>query len=484
MLKSFNSSNGTIGSIFWKFGERITAQLVTTIVTIILARILTPEDYGIVGLVTIIIAVCNAFVTGGFGNALIQKKDSDHLDFSSIFYISIAFSLVLYVLVYFLANPIAFIYNKNQLVPVIRVMAIRLPIAAINSIQHAYIAKHLQFKKFFFSTLIGTIISAFVGIALAVQGFGVWALVVQYLTNVTIDTIVLFFVGGWCPKIEFSMKRVKSLLPFGVKMMGSVVLDTVFQEIRSLIISLKYSTVDLALYDNGKKYPNLIVVNINSSIQSVLFPVMSKQQDSRENIKSIMKKSIRMSTFCIAPLMIGLFACGYRFVDVLLTNKWIDSVPYLRMMCIMCMFYPIHTVNIQALNAIGESGLTLRLEIVKKIINISVLIVTMFFGVFWIAIGAMAVSLLSTYINAAYGKRMFKYSFLEQIKDIVPFLLLSIIMAIVVLVFDYFVSLNGIFMLVMEVLIGGAIYILGAWILRFKELSIVLEKIKLIFQRK
>jgi len=471
------SENSTLGGLFWKFGERITAQIVTTIVSIVLMRIIEPADYGVIALVTIAINVCNSFVVGGLGNSLIQKKDADDLDFNSIFYISIAFSIVLYFVMFVLSTPIASFYNNIKLVLILRIMSIRLPIAAINSVQHAYISRTMQFKKFFIATLFGTIVSGVVGILMALHGYGIWALVAQYLTNVTIDTLVLFFVGGWTPRFMFSFERLKKLLPYGFKLMGASVLDTLFNEIRSIIISTRYSSVDLAMYENGKKYPNLIVTNINTSISSVMFPVMSKQQENKDILKSTMKKSIKLCTFCLAPLLIGLFACGDRFVDVILTSKWLPSVPYLRMMCIMCLFYPIHTVNIQALNAVGESGLTLKLELIKKAINISLLLITMFYGVLWIAIGAMVVSLLSTYINAAYSKKQFNYSFLDQMKDIFPTLLLAFVMALAVIVFDNYIKMNGILMLIYEVLLGALIFVGGAHLFRFQELTILKDKL-------
>lgn len=476
--------NSTLGGLFWKFGERITAQLVSTVVTIVLMRIISPEDYGTIAIVTIAISVCNAFVVGGLGNALIQKKDADSLDFSSIFYASVVLSLILYVAMFILAKPIASFYNNSQLIWIIRVMSLRLPIAAVNSVQHAYISRRMQFKKFFVATLFGTVVSAFVGILMALRGFGAWALVAQYLTNVTIDTTVLFFVGGWLPQFAFSFSRLKRMLPYGLKLMGATVLDTLFNEIRSIIISTRYSNVDLAMYDNGRKYPNLIVTNINTSISSVMFPVMSRKQDNKSSIKETMKKSIKVSTFILAPMLLGFFACAPRFVEVVLTSKWIPCVPYLRMTCIMCLFYPIHTINIQALNAVGESGKTLKLEIIKKTINIIVLLITMFLGVLWIAIGALIISLLSTYINSAYSGKVFDYSFLSQIRDIVPFLALSSLMASVVILFDQSIHLNGVMMLGLEILIGIFIYLVGSKLMRFDVMRLLMDKIKPIVSKK
>ena len=480
-LPSESKGSSTLGGLFWKFGERITAQLVSTIVSIVLLRILTPEDYGAVGIVTILITVCNSFVSGGLGNALIQKKDADSLDFSSIFYFGLLLSFGLFVALFGLAVPIARFYKNDQLIWIIRVMAIRLPVAAANSVQQAYISRKMQFRLFFVATLFGTVVSAFVGIIMARNGFGAWALVAQYLSNVTIDTIVLFFIGGWTPRIQFSLERVKKLLPYGMKLMGATLLDTLFNEIRSIIISARYSAVDLAMYDNGRKYPNLIVTNINSSISSVMFPVMSKLQDNIDSIKLTMKKSIKFSTFLLAPLLCGFFSCAPRFVDVVLTDKWLPCVPYLRMACIMCLFYPIHTINYQALNAVGESGKVLKLEVIKKSINIIILLSTMIFGVIWIAIGALVVSLLSTYINSIYSGKAFGYSFVEQIRDIIPYLALSTIMSVVIIAFDLYVDINSIFMLVMEVFIGAIIYYIGSRILKFDALNVLREKLHYIW---
>lgn len=473
-----NSSTSTTANLFWKFAERISAQLVSTVVSIVLARILCPDDYGVVSIVTILITLCNAFVVGGLGNTLIQRKDADELDFSSVFYASMALSAIIYVCVYAGAVPISKIYGNRQLIWIIRVMAIRIPIAAINSIQQAYISRQMKFKKFFIATLFGTIVSAVVGIGLALKGAGPWALVGQYLTNVTIDTIVLFFVGGWTPKWMFSLSRLKSMLPFGMRMMLTTLLDSIFTEIRGFVISLKYSPTDLAVYDNGGKYPNLLVNNINTSIGSVMFPVMAKEQHDPTLIKATMKKSIRTSSFLLAPMLMGFFAVANRFISVLLTDKWLPSAPYLRITCIMCLFYPIHTINSQALNAIGESGKTLKLEVIKKILNITILLVSMNYGVMGIALGSMIVSLISTYINAVYSKQYFDYSFIEQMKDISMSIGLSVFMTVVIILLDHSLKMSGIISLAIEIALGGILYFVGAVIFRMPELKILLQYAK------
>ena len=471
-------NSSTLSNVLWKFGERITAQFVSTIVAIILARLLYPEDYGVVTIVTIFISLFNALVTGGLGNALIQKEDADALDFSSMFYFSLAFSLIIYAGVFFSAGMLARIYRNAELILITRVMGLRIPIAAVNSIQHSYLARQMQFKKFFLATLGGTVVSAFVGIFLAYAGYGAWALVGQYLTNVFVDTLVLFICGGWKPKWAFDWQRVKAMLPFGIRMMGAAVLDTGFNELRSIIISLRYSPTDLALYDNGKKYPNLLVVNINASINAVMFPVMSRVQSDSEALKMAMKKAIRISTYALAPILLGLFAVSEEFVEVVLTDKWLTCVPFIRITCIMCLFYPIHTVNIQALNALGKSDVVLKLEIIKKGLSIIVLLISMCFGVMGIALGAMGVSLLSTYINAAYGKRVVGYSFVSQMKDIGISLFIATLMASCVFVLNYVVAGNKLLMLLVDIVVGGLVYLGLSVVLNVPELKYLVGKCK------
>jgi len=363
-------------------------------------------------------------------------------------------------------------------------MGIRIPIAAANSIQQAYISRNMQFKKFFLATSIGTIISAIVGIWMAANGYGPWALVVQYLTNVIIDTIVLFIVGGWRPAFIFDFSAAKKMTPFALKLMGSTLLASFFNEIRSMVIFKKYSASDLSMYDNGRKYPNLIVNNINTSIGGVLFPAMSKLQSDAAQIASVMKRAITLSTFALAPLLCGFCAIAPRFVSTVLTEKWLGCVPYIEITCCMCIFYPIHTVNIQALNAIGKSGKTLELEIIKKVLNIIVLIISMNFGVMGIALGSLFISLISTWINAFYSKRFFDYSFAAQMVDIMPLIAISAIMALFVMIFDHYIHLNCWVMLGADVLIGALIYLILCRIFKIKEMHYFICLIKKTIKRR
>lgn len=482
-----NLTSKTLSSIIWKFAERISAQLVTMVVSIILARILMPEDYGIVAIVNIVITICNVFVSSGFGTALIQKKDADDVDFSSVFYANIVIALVLYIIVFFTAPLIAGFYENELLTPILRVMGIRLPIAAINSVQQAYVSRKMQFKKFFIATLFGTIISGIVGIVMAYNGCGVWSLVAQYLTNVCIDTIVLCFVVKWRPKLAFSWKKLKSLLSYGWKMLASGLLDTGYQELRSLIIGKKYSSADLAYYDQGKKYPALLATNINSSINSVLLSSMSKVQDDKVKIKQATRKSIQISSYLMLPCMVGFACIAEQFVHVVLTDKWMDAVPYIMMMCFVYAFYPIHTANLTAIQAVGRSDLFLILEIIKKVVGLASILISMWFGVFWIAFSAMITTIISSIVNAFPNKKLLNYSYLEQIKDLLPNLGISAVMGGIVYAMNYIPRLfhiPSVVLLILQIIVGIAVYILLSIITKNFGFTFIWGYVKKLFHKK
>lgn len=453
-----NLTQKTISGIIWKLAERLGAQIVTLLVSIILARILLPKDYGIVSIVTIVITILNVFVTYGLGTSLIQKKNSDQLDFSTVFYSGIILSLLLYGILFFIAEPIAIFYENEQITWVLRVMGLRLPLAAINSVQQAYVSKKMIFRKFFFATLFGTIISGIVGITMAYNGYGVWSLVAQYLTNVLIDTIVLFIIVKWRPSLVFSFNRLKKLFSYGWKLLVSGLLDTGYNELRSLIIGKKYSTTDLAFYDKGKQFPSLVVTNVNSSISSVLFSAMSRIQDSKEKVKEATRKSIRICSYLIFPCMVGLAAVAEPFVKVVLTDKWLEIVPYLQIMCFVFAFYPVHVANLEALKATGRSDVFLILEVVKKILGISILLATMWFGVFWIAMGMTFTTILSCFINAYPNRKLLNYSYKEQFLDLLPNMFISAIMGILVYFLSYMDS-NIYLLLFFQIFVGVTSYI-------------------------
>lgn len=448
-----------ISNFLWRFAERCGAQLVTFIVSIVLARILSPNDYGTIALVTVFITILQVFIDSGLSTALIQKKDADDLDFSSVFYFNFVVCIILYLLMFFSAPYIAKFYNDLSLTPIIRVISLTLIISGVKGVQQSYVSRNMLFKRFFFSTLGGTIFSAVLGIAMAYAGFGVWAIVFQQLSNNTIDTLILWITVKWRPVKKFSWLRLKNLLSFGWKLLASSLLDTVYNNLRNMIIGKLYTPADLAFYNQGDKFPKLIVTNINTSIDSVLLPTMSNEQDNPVRVKEMTRRAIKTSTYIMAPLMIGLAFCAEPIVRLVLTDKWLPCVPYLRIFCVTYLFWPIHTANLNAINSMGRSDLFLKLEILKKIIGMILLLSTMWFGVMAMAYSLLISSFTSQLINTWPNRYLLKYSYIDQIKDILPNILMSLIMG----VFVYFISylhLSVLVSLIIQILLGGIIYLI------------------------
>lgn len=335
----------------------------------------------------------------------------------------------------------------------------------------------MLFKKFFFSTLGGTITAAVVGIGMAYAGYGVWALVAQDLTNKLIDTVVLWFTVKWRPKLVFSLKRLKGLISYGWKLLVSGLIDSVYNNIRQLIIGRVYSASDLGLYNKGQQIPSTIVNNINTSIDSVLFPAMSSQQEDKERVKNMTRRSIKTSSYIMWPLMMGLAFTATTVVSLLLTDKWLGAVLYLRVFCITYAFYPIHTANLNAIKAIGRSDLFLVLEIIKKSVGILSMLTTM-----WISVEAMAYSLLfvsvvSQFINSWPNRKLLGYSYLEQIKDILPSILLSLAACLCIVPFN-FVAMPKVLKLIIQIVIAALVYITLSKAFKIEAFKYIIDIIK------
>lgn len=482
-MKENNFSNKVISGLLWKFSERMAAQIVTFIVTIVLARLITPEEYGVIALITIFITIANVFVVSGFGNALIQKKDADNIDFSSVFYFNIIFSLFIYFVIFTIAPYVASFYDMDILKPVLRILALKIVLAGINSIQQAYVSREMMFRKVFISTLIGTIVSAFVGIGLAIAGAGVWALVAQQLSNALSDTIILWIIVKWRPILIFDFSRVVGLIKYGWKILATNLINAVYDNLKNLIIGKKYSSIDLAYYSKGKQFPELFVTNINSAIGSVLFPAMALIQDDKQRLKESIRKSIMISSFIMLPLMAGLFVVADDVVTLLLTDTWSFCVPYLRIACIYLSTYPINTANLQALNAIGRSDYYLKLELIKRSVGIILIVITMNYGVFWIASSDIIVTIFAIIVNTYPNSKILNYSLIEQIKDLLPNIIRSLVMAIIVYIVNCILKNYIDFILIrliIDMIIGAIIYISLSFLTNAKELKIILEKVKLL----
>lgn len=481
MLKKYYSTNAhnskVISNFFWRFLERCGAQGVSFIVSIVLARLIAPEAYGIIALVTVFTTILQVFVDSGMANALIQKKDADDLDFSTVFFFNIVICFLLYIGIFFAAPLIAKFYEQPELIAVVRVLCITVIISGVRNVQQAYVSKTMQFKRFFFSTIGGTLGAATAGIIMAYLGFGVWALVAQQILNVAVGTIILWITVKWRPKRMFSFQRLKGLFSYGWKLLAASLLDRVYNELRSLIIGKMYSSADLAYYNRGNQFPNVIVSNINTSIDSVLLPTMSAEQDHRERVRSMTRRAIKTSTYIMMPLMMLLAICAEPVVRILLTETWLPCVPFLRIFSFTYALYPIHTANLNAIKAMGRSDMFLKLEILKKIIGLIALVSTMWIGVIWMAYSLLFTSVISSMINAFPNRNLLKYSYRNQIKDILPQIILSCVMGIIIYCVQ-FIDLHDILTLIIQVLLGMMVYLGGSVLLKLESFTYVWNMVK------
>lgn len=476
-------SRKVLTNFIWRFLERSGAQLVQFVVSIVLARILMPKEYGIVALLTAFIMILSIFIDSGLCSALIQKKDADDKDFSTVFFVNLALCVALYVILFFTAPLLAGLYRNPDMTAYLRVIGLTLIIAGVKNVQTAYVSRNLIFKRFFFATLGGTVGAGILGIIMAYTGFGVWALIAQFLFNNAVDTLILWITVKWRPRRMFSFKRLKGLFSYGWKLLVSALIDTLYNNIRTLLIGGRYSSKDLAFYDRGNQFPFVIVNNINTSIDSVLLPTMSKEQDDREKVKSMTRRSIKTSTYLIAPLLMGLVFTAVPVVRLILTEKWLPAVLFLRIFCVTYMFYPIHTANLNAIKAVGRSDMFLKLEIIKKAIGITALFATL-----WISVEAMAYSLLfttvaSVIINVWPNRKLLGYTYVELIKDILPGVLLAVTMGLIIFPIQ-FLGLPDIITICIQIPLGAAIYIVGSKLFKLESFGYLLGILKSFFKKK
>lgn len=475
--KASISRNTVVASLIWKLLERGGTQGIQFVIQIVLARLLCPEDYGVLAILLALIALANVFVQSGLNTALIQKKDSDIEDFSSVFWISLVIAALLYIILFFLAPIIAGFYHNDTLKPVLRVISITLFFGALNSIQNAYVSKNLLFKRLFYSSTGAVFISGILGVILASNGFGIWSLVFQQLVNNAVISVILWFTVKWRPSFFFSIKRIKPLFSFGWKLLGSALLDTGYRQLYNLVIGKAFSGEQLGYFSRGEQFPHLIATNIDGSIQSVMLPTLSAVNTDSNEVKKIARKSISLSSFVLMPFMFGMAAVADNMVLLLLTEKWLPCVPFIQLSCIAFAFYPIHTANLTAINALGRSDIFLKLEIIKIIFGVLILVVSLPFGLIWMAIGRVVTSLLSTIINSFPNKKLLNYNYFEQLKDISPSLIISCFMSIIVYLLGL-IPIPLFFVFILQLISGFVIYISLCRLFKIEMFYYLLQTIK------
>ena len=467
------------GGLFWSYGERIMAQLVSLVVSIVLARLLEPENYGVISIVMIFITFCDAIVSGGFGNAIVQKKDADELDVNTMLCCSVATSFLLYLIIFCAAPFIADFYEMDIIRSILRVLGLRLLISGVNSIQRAWIQKRMLFKRFFISTSFGTIISAIVGIVMAYIGMGAWALVAQYLTNSFIDTTVLLITNDWKPRLQFSWVRAKNMLSYGWKVLVTTVVYTIEGDLRSLIIGKKFGSADLAYYDQGKKFPNLLVTNINTSISNVMFPVLSENQNDLIRLKQMCRRAVRVGIFLLSPLLIGLIGVADTFVVAVLSAKWVPCIPFLRILSLVFLVRPFTTTCQQSILSVGRSDVTLKIEILVNAVAIGILFYSVFIleSVIGIAIGTLFAEGVSMVMFMYYENKIIRYSYKEQLQDLLPSLTMSTLMGGFVYLL-HFLPLHEGLVLIIQIVIGAAFYLLVSYAIKFEPFIYLIKMVR------
>jgi len=418
-------SGKIISSFIWKLLERFSSQAISLLVAIILARLLLPADFGIIAILVVFIELANVIIDGGLNTALVQKKEADDLDFSTILFFSLASAGILFLILFGVAPFIANFYSNQILTPVLRVLSINLFLNTFNAIQRAYVSKHMLFNKLFYCNFAAILASGVTGITMAYTGWGIWALVYQQIVYQAILTITMWFNINWRPIFAFSLQRFKGLFKYGWKIFATNMLIAIYENIRGLIIGKIYQPSTLAFFDRGKQFPNLITTNISISLQTILLPTFADIQDDRERVKLIMKKSIEVVNFMILPLLAILAACAKPLIILLLTEKWLEAVPFMQIFCIAFMMIPIQSSNMSAIKALGYSGITLKVEIIKKAIETIILIVSFLINVYAVAWGIVLYNFVCIIINLYPCKKLLNYGVTEQIKDIFPYILTS-----------------------------------------------------------
>lgn len=468
--------NQQIGKgLLWKLLERFGVSGTQFVLQIILARLLDPAHYGVLSIMIIFTTLANVFVQNGFNTALIQNKDVTEEDYSSVFWVSLGISGVIYAAIFFGAPLVGVFYEMPDIVVPLRVLALMLFPGALNSVQLAKVSREMDFKKVFYSNMGGILISGAAGIVIAMLGGGLWALVAQTMLNIFAACIVMFFTVRLRIRFVCNWNRVKVLFSYGWKLLASSLLDTLYQDLRSLVIGKKYDSDTLGFYNRGKQFPQFIINAVASTTQSVLLPAMSKQQDSRDGVKVLTRNSIMISSYIIFPIMAGLAGVADPLVELLLTEKWLPSVPYMQIYCFTLAFYPVHMCNLQAINAMGRSDIYLKLEIVKKSIGIASLVIAVFCFDSPIAIAMTGVFTTATscFINAFPNKKLIDYSYFEQMKDILPSFIAAILMLAAVLAVEL-LGFGALLTLVIQILVGVAVYVCISAVLRLEPFRILL----------
>ena len=467
----------TVKGVVWSSIERFSTQGVQFLIMIIMARLLTPKDYGLIGMLAIFLAVAQSLIDSGFSQALIRKQDRTDVDNSTVFYFNIVVSSALYLILFIAAPFVADFYNQPELTSVMRVVCLGVILNSLAVVQRALLTVRIDFKTQAKASLSAAVISGCIGIVLAYCGFGVWSLVVQQLLNLSVNTLLLWIFSKWRPIAVFSWKSFHELFAFGSKLLASGLLDTMYRNIYPIVIGKLFSASSLGHYTRAQQFSEFPSSNVTGIIQRVTYPILCGIQDEMERLAIVYRKFLKLSAFIIFPLMIGMSAVARPFIDIVLGTQWGFCGQLLQIICFAMMWYPIHAINLNLLQVKGRSDLFLRLEIIKKILGITVLCITAPFGLVVMCYGQIFNSIVALVINTYYTGKLINVGFIRQMKDLLPTLLLSLTMFGAILLVNGFIEVN-MHRLVIGVLVGIIVYASGSYIFKFKELQTLFSLIR------
>ena len=471
----------TLNALFWAFFDAVGLQAIQFIIVIFLARILEPVEFGLIAMITVFISICSSFIDSGFSSALIQKKNASYVDENSIFYFTIIMGVITALLFWFSSISIASFYNEPRLISLSKVLSLTLFIDSLGNIHYTLFKKSVDFKTLTKISFISSLASGIVSIIMAFNGFGVWSLVVFILVNKSFRLILYWYLSTWKPALMFSLSSLRSMFRYGSNILLIGLLNNIFNNIYLLVIGKLFSATDLGYYSRAKSLQYVPVQNIAAISSRVTFPIFSKIQNDKTTLTRGLKKSISTIALITFPIMIGIFVTAKPLVIVLLSNKWLPSVIYLKLLCGVGLFYPLNRINLDTIKAIGLSNLLLKLQLLKKIMIVFAIFITYQWGIEAMIYGQIIVHFFSYIFNLHHTSKYVNFRLFDQIKDICFSFILSLIMGVIIYFFNYFDLSNQFLLLLLQSFSGLFIYITLCYFLKlpaFLELyNIIKSKI-------
>ena len=467
----------TVSSVGWKFLGSLTSYGITFIVGIILARLLGPDEYGLIGIILVFVTLFNGIADGGFSTALIREKGVRDIDYSTTFITNFLLSMGLSGAMYLSAPWIADFFARKELVELSRMMSLCVIFNALSIIQQTKLIIELDFKKQTIGTVLASLLSGIVGVAMAYKGFGVWSLVGQQLSRYIFYAVILWVIMRWWPKLVFSVSSFRKLWTFGWKILLSSLISNLWNELNQIVIGRCYSSADLGYYTRGREYVNIASQNLTMVVQTVSYPALSKIQDENERLKKAYQKVIKVTMLVTFVLVFGMAGCAKQLILVLIGEQWLPCVTMLQLTCFSAVLFPLHAINLNMLQVKGRSEIFLKLEVVKKFIGIPSLLIGVFVSIHWMLFAWIVSGLVSYYLNAYYSGRLIGYSFREQLKDLSPSFSISMLMAVVVYLLS-FINYSNIIVLGLQISVGAVIVVVLCRYFKLEEYYECIEMAK------